>query len=108
MGGIFISYATPDRDAARAIAGALETYGWPVWWDRLIPAGKAWREAIDKALGEAGCVLVLWSPAANRSEWVQDEAAEARKRRVLIPVRIAGDAEPPLGFRAIQAADLRG
>jgi hypothetical protein len=39
---------------------------------------------------------------------VQEEAAEARKRRVLIPVRIAGDAEPPLGFRAIQAADLRG
>src|SRR5215210_2919521 len=107
MGRIFISYATPDRDAAKAIAGALEAYGWPVWWDRLIPAGRTWREVIDKALGEAGCVLVIWSAAAVASDWVQEEATEGRRRRVLIPVRI-GDAEPPLGFRAIQAADLRG
>ena len=82
MGGIFISYATPDRDAAKAIAGALEAYGWPVWWDRLIPAGRTWREVIDKALGEAGCVLVLWSAAAVASDWVQEEAAEGRRRRV--------------------------
>src|SRR5215217_2868386 len=107
MGGIFISYATPDRGAAKAIAGALEAYGWPVWWDRLIPAGKTWGAVISEALGGAGCVLVLWSAAANASDWVQEEAAEGRKRRVLIPVRIE-DVEPPLGFRAIQAADLRG
>ena len=89
MGGIFISYASADRDAAKAIAGALAAYGWPVWSDRMIPAGRTWREVIDKALGEAGCVLVLWSAAAVASDWVE-KAAEGRKRRLLIPAPCSG------------------
>jgi hypothetical protein len=105
MVDIFISYAAHDRPAAQKVAQALEAYGWSVWWDRLIIAGQPWGEVINKALDDAKCVLVLWSSSANSSDWVQDEAAEGRRRRILIPVRIE-DVVPPLGFRSIHAGDL--
>ena len=41
------------------------------------------------------------------SEWVGEEAEEARERGLLIPALIEA-VEPPLGFRRIQAADLVG
>lgn len=34
MTDIFISYATSDRETAKALAGHLEKYGYSVWWDR--------------------------------------------------------------------------
>lgn len=105
MSDIFLSYASEDRELASALADALERHGWMVWWDRRIPAGRTYAEVIDDQLGDARCVVVLWSKASVASHWVNTEAAEANNRRVLVPILI----EPvriPLEFRRIQAADL--
>lgn len=104
---IFISYAREDREIARRLAGELEAKGWSVWWDREILAGQRFDEMIARALAGARCVVVLWSQASAKSRWVRDEAADALERGVLVPVLIE-DVEPPLGFRSIQLADLRG
>ena len=105
MSDIFLSYASKDRETAKALAGALEQRGWSVWWDRRIPTGRDYADVIETQLAQARCVIVLWSKASTASEWVKTEAADAKDRRLLVPVLI----EPvkiPLEFRRIQAADL--
>ena len=109
MANIFISYARNDRGAVAAVlAKALEGCGWSVWWDRIIPPGKAFDEVIEAELASARCVIVLWSKAAVASHWVRDEVQEALNRRKLVVPAMLGGVEPPIGFRYIQAVNLAG
>ncbi|HEX9788517.1 MAG TPA: TIR domain-containing protein [Candidatus Binatia bacterium] len=106
MADIFISYANEDRDTAARLAALLESVGWQVWWDRRIPAGRTWRAVLADALVDMRCMIVLWSRNSVDSSWVAEEAEEARRLgKTLVPVLIQR-VEPPIGFRAIQAADL--
>lgn len=105
MANIFISYARADRPRAEQLAHSLERAGWSVWWDREIPPGRSFDEVIEEALSLARCVIVLWSDASIRSEWVKTEAAEAAQRRILVPILTDG-ARIPLEFRRIQAAAI--
>lgn len=105
LSDIFISYASADRERARLLADVLAEQGWSVWWDRIIPPGKQFDEVIEEALDAAKCVVVLWSQASAASTWVKTEAAEAMRRKVLIPAVIE-DVKIPLEFRRLQAADL--
>ncbi|HET9272198.1 MAG TPA: toll/interleukin-1 receptor domain-containing protein, partial [Vicinamibacterales bacterium] len=105
MADLFISYARSDRPRAEQLAHALERAGWSVWWDREIPPGRSFDEVIEEALSLARCVIVLWSEASVRSEWVKTEAAEAAQRRILVPI-LADGARIPLEFRRIQAASI--
>ena len=105
MSDIFVSYASADRDRARAVSQALTDQGWSVWWDRTIPPGRQFDEVIEEALDSARCVVVLWSKASVASQWVKTEAAEAMRRKILVPVLIE-DVKIPLEFRRLQAADL--
>jgi hypothetical protein len=105
MAEIFLSYANEDRETARAVASLLESAGCTVWWDRRIPAGRTWRSMIEEALRDMRCMVVLWSTHSVDSDWVKEEAEEARALGKLIPVLIE-PVKPPVGFRSIQAADL--
>ena len=105
MADIFLSYAKENRESARSIAALLESAGWTVWWDRRIPAGRTWRSVLEEALREMRCMVVLWSTDSIESDWVKEEAEEARTIRKLVPVLIDA-VTPPVGFRSIQAADL--
>lgn len=105
MSDIFISYAKEDRPRIETFARALADHGWTVFWDRVIPAGKTWREVIGAELENAECVVVAWSKASIKSHWVQEEADIGLRKGILIPVLIE-DVLPPLGFQTIQAADL--
>ena len=107
MADIFISYAREDRDYARTLAEICLGRGWTVWWDRKIPVGKSFSEVIESELQAARSVIVVWSSNSVTSEWVQNEAAEAAERRILIPVLVE-DVRIPLEFRRIQAARLVG
>ncbi len=107
MVDIFLSYDDKDRPRARALVTALERQGWSIFWDRSIPAGKTWWQAIGRALKGARSVVVLWSPTAVQSTWVYEEADDGRKRGVLVPVFI-DPVLPPIGLRSVQAVDLSG
>jgi len=106
MADIFISYANEDREVAAQLAQMLGSAGWRVWWDRRIPAGSTWRSVLEDALREMRCLVVLWSENSVQSPWVTEEAEEARRLgKTIVPVLLQR-VEPPIGFRAIQAADL--
>lgn len=107
MHDVFLSYAAEDRERARQFAAWLEAQGWSVWWDQTIPPGRKWDETIESELGAARCAIVLWSHDSARSDWVKNEAAEAVRRKILVPVRI-DPVDIPLEFRRIQTLDLLG
>jgi formylglycine-generating enzyme required for sulfatase activity len=106
MSDIFISYANKDRYRASRLVEALRSEGWSVFWDQDIPPGRPWGRFLGAELAQAHCVLVAWSKASLESGWVAyEEAEDARKRDILVPV-FFDDVQPPFGFRHIQAANL--
>lgn len=105
MADVFVSYASQDRDRVAPIVDALQSAGWSVWWDRAISGGAAFDRAIEEAIDEARCIVVVWSAHSVESEWVRTEANEGLERRVLVPVAI-DDSRPPLAFRRTQTLDF--
>ncbi|HTR35020.1 MAG TPA: toll/interleukin-1 receptor domain-containing protein [Bryobacteraceae bacterium] len=93
MRNVFISYAHSDMDQARRLVSALRTSNVTGWMDSAdIAAGEAISSAVRDALRQSTAVIVLLSPRALQSEWVQFEigAAEALNKRI-IPVIVSGD-----------------
>ncbi|MDB9960852.1 TIR domain-containing protein [Oceanihabitans sp.] len=107
MHDIFISYAKVDQEIARTVAEALSKEGFEVWWDIDIPTGSTFDAAIEQAVADAKCVIVLWSENSSKSEWVHVEAAEGKARNILVPILVS-DTDIPFAFRRRQTADLRG
>ncbi|HEX8150017.1 MAG TPA: toll/interleukin-1 receptor domain-containing protein [Pyrinomonadaceae bacterium] len=107
MADIFLSYSKVDQLRIEPIVEALEHKGYSVWWDREISPGAHWSRAIEEELDDAKCVVVVWSKTSVLSDWVEIEAARARKRGVLVPILIDDVAEDiPLEFSRIEAARL--
>jgi hypothetical protein len=102
---IFLSYASQDRERARAVATALHGKDIPVWWDRDLSIGQRFEQIIRDKLSEATCVVVLWSRHAVESDWVKDEANEGRRRQILVPA-LLDDVPIPYGFGQIHTANL--
>ena len=105
MADIFLSYAREDEARARVVAAGLESRGWSVFWDRRIPTGHDFGEHLQQQINTARCIVVLWSKASVASRFVRDEATEGLDGR-LVPALIEA-VNQPLGFRQLQAADLR-
>ena len=107
MADIFVSYSNEDRERVIPVVKALEAQGWSVWWDRIIPPGKTFSRVIEEALAAAKCLIVLWTETSVKSDWVNNEAAEGARRRILIPA-LLDDVGIPFEFKRIQAAALVG
>jgi len=86
---VFISFKSEERDAADLLHRTLTAQGYNVWWQEKLQCGHVWHAEIDEALRAASAVIVLWSPAAMKSEWVKHEASQAIARQVYAPTRIA-------------------
>jgi TIR domain len=102
---IFLSYAGADRSRIAPLVHCLEAEGLQLWWDRDIGLGQTFHKVIEQALAAAPCVIVVWTRESVQSEWVLNEASDARKRDRLVPV-LLDPVTPPLEFRHLQAADL--
>lgn len=93
---VFLSYAAQDGELARKIAEGLRRRGFHVWWDDDILPGDNWAEAVSNALKDSQAMVVLLTPNALRSKWVQRDIEFALVspgfRQRLIPV-VVGDAQ---------------
>jgi len=105
MADLFVSYASEDRVWVARLVAEFEAQGWTVWWDRQIKPGTSFDVSIEAALHGSKCVVVVWSEASVKSDWVRAEAAEGLERNILIPVLLDG-VKPPLLFRQKQAISL--
>jgi len=102
MADVFISYAKTDRPLALKLAAMLEAEGWKVWWDTSLTIGDDFRNEIMTELGRARAVVVIWTDASIKSDWVRSEAGRAQADRKLIPVKLEHltykDLPPPLSW----------
>ena len=73
MADIFISYAKADRPLALKLVAMLEAEGWEVWWDTSLSIGDDFRNEIMTQLGRARAVIVIWTDASIKSDWVRSE-----------------------------------
>ena len=96
---VFISYSRQDIQIADKIVSALDSLGLSVWIDRReIKLGDSFVEKINQGLGSANYVLVLFSNAAIKSQWVTREwmSSLASQSTIIIPILLENGAIPPL------------
>jgi hypothetical protein len=105
MSDIFISYKREEHPAARRLADALEKKGWSVWWDPKLRSGERFDDAIEEALRDAKCVIVMWSKLSVQSLYVKDEATYALNRNKLVPIKIE-QVNLPFRFEGIHTEEL--
>jgi TolB-like protein len=104
---VFLSYARADRARVAKLAEALQAAGITLWWDTAIEGGASFSADIERELDAADVVVVAWSAASVKSDWVRDEAGAGRDRKRLVPVQLDATL-PPLGFRQYQSINLSG
>jgi len=107
---LFVSYSRADLERTRSVRSQLHNDGFTTWIDeRLEPGTPDWQEAIETAIRESGGVVVLLTPAAKNSTWVDQEIDLAvRFGKRLFPVLLTGDdttAVPPK-LAKIQRVDI--
>jgi TolB-like protein/Tfp pilus assembly protein PilF len=104
---IFVSYSRSTEPQARRVAEALTALGYDVWRDDQLLPHRPYLEDTQARLETAKAVLVLWSKAAVKSEWVRSEANQGRQMRKVVQVSLDGSM-PPMPFDQIQCAWLQG
>jgi len=108
MSHIFISYSHKDTGYAHALAGNLQSMGFNVWIDGRLDYGSQWPLEIQAQLDSCAAFIVIMTPPAFASEWVQSELQRAkRKLKPIFPVLLEGD-EPWLSVESTQFYDVRG
>lgn len=107
MGHIFISYSHKDTEYVHALADRLQSMGFPVWIDSRLDYGSQWPHAIQKYLDSCDAFILIMSPSAFASDWVQSELQRAkRKRKPIFPLLLEGD-ETWLSVESTQYYDVR-
>jgi hypothetical protein len=96
-----------EKERVAPLVKGLKAAGLSVWWDGDLAAGEHRQQSIAAELAVARCVVVVWTTASvgPAGEVVQDVAARAKARGILLPVRLDRVTEP-LGFGQIQSLDL--
>lgn len=103
IGKVFISHSSKDKKFVDRLVSDLIKVGIQVWYDKFdVSIGDSITERINNGLEESKYFLVVISPSALASVWVQEELNAALVRQVqlggtfLIPVIIADCDIPPL------------
>jgi TolB-like protein len=122
-GGVFLSYAREDTDAARRIADALRSQGVEVWFDQSeLRGGEAWDAKIRKQIRECRLFLAIVSEHTQarpegyfRREWklaVERTHDMAAGMTFVVPVVVDGTSETeavaPDEFMRVQWTRLSG
>ena len=108
MGGhVFLSYSRDDRDYVDKLVAYLGASAVPVLFDDHLAPGDQWLDDLRRGIEEAAAVVVLMTPAAEQSDWVQIEIQQAREAgRPILPLLLEG--QPFRSLRSTRFLDVRG
>jgi len=88
----FLSYAQQDATYVARLAEHLRRHNLPVWFDADLAWGDRVSREIQRRLGFALAVIVIMSPAAEASDWVEREILEGQRHdRDFLPILVRGD-----------------
>jgi nucleotide-binding universal stress UspA family protein len=92
-GHVFISYGREDQAYARQLAADLRSRGFGAWMDDRIDTGDRWWQTIVQAVRASAAVIVVMTPEAEQSEWVEKEMLLAqREKKPIFPLLLRGQA----------------
>ena len=106
---VFISYSRKDFYFAESLAFHLTKRGIANWLDanHLTP-GSDWAADIDRALDQAGTVIVVLTPDSLRSKYVRGEWQRALQQGDRILFAQFRSCVPPAELRDAEMIDFRG
>lgn len=108
---IFISYSRRDNDRMGQVRDTLRESGLEVWTDEGIePGTESWKGSISTAIKGCKAVVVLFSPDATLSTWVNRELDFAElHRKKIYPLLVRGELTEsiPFGYTTYQFIDIR-
>jgi len=88
----FISYAHADAAYVARLADHLRRSTLPLWFDAELRWGSRFTQEIRRRVAHALGVIVVMSPAAAASEWVEREILEGQRHdRELLPILLGGE-----------------
>ena len=107
MAHVFISYhKQSSRDYARKLADYLIASGFDVWIDDRIDLGSRWEREIYKAIEGCRAFVVIMTPGAWESEWVNREYLYADSlKKPPFPLLLDGGNFP--FYAGVQFTDVR-
>lgn len=85
MPDVFLSYAREDTKFMKRLQEDLGAARLDVWTDEnLEPGSQPWQEAIEEAIEQSCCLVVILSPHSKGSPWVRKEITYARTQEVRV------------------------
>jgi hypothetical protein len=104
-GHLFISYAREDQAYTRKLADDLRAGGFETWMDDRIDFGDRWWQMIVQAIRASAAFIVVMTPDAEQSKWVEREILLAqREGKSIFPLLLRGQEFPLL--IEVQYADV--
>ena len=73
MPTVFLRYSRSDRAYVERLAARLAAAEVPTWWDAGIDVGTRFTREIQARIDDCSAFVVVLSPKAVASDWVQDE-----------------------------------
>lgn len=109
MQKLFISYSRKDMTFVRELAGDLEATGYDVWWDLTdLRGGDDWVKKIPAAIKDSDFFVIVLTPNAIQSEWVQKEYTQALNlHKKIIPLMFEA-CEVPFALNTINFVNFTG
>lgn len=106
-GYLFLSYSRTDQAYVRRLVVGLQAHGFAVWFDDQIDLGERWWRTIVQAIYGCAAMVVVMSPEAEASDWVEKEILLAQQeKKAILPLLLRGKRLPLLINH--QYADVSG
>jgi|GEM_PF-2341510 virginiamycin B lyase len=106
---LFISYSRSDSAFVDTLEAHLRYGGYQTWVDRRkIEAGQIWNAEIREAIDRCQVTLLILSPTALASPWVQQEIRYAQsQKKPIIPIYCLSCPAVPKNISRFQLLDFR-